>query len=76
MAKLESKVERTVPLSKITPASAPRSVCSRCLRPYHVDAEIEYICDTCRCAHYRGEFYICCSADAKRPLRAKEVKAA
>ena len=68
LAELESRVERTVSIDKITPASAPESVCSRCLRPYHVDAEIEYFCEKCGCAHYYREFYICCPVDAERPL--------
>ncbi len=66
LAQLESRVERTVPLDRITPARAPEAVCSRCLRPYHAsDAEIEYFCEKCGCAHYYGEFYICCPADAQ-----------
>ena len=69
MAELLTKPGPMVPLSKITPAKAPEAVCSRCLRPYHgTDQEIEYICDACGCAHYYGEFYICCPVDAKRQV--------
>jgi len=66
MASLESKVERTVPLSKITPAGAAETLCSHCLRPLY--GELEYICENCGANHYQGEFYICCPVDARRPL--------
>jgi len=69
MAQLVTKIDRTVSLSEIMPARAPDAVCSRCLRPYHgSDAEIKYVCDECGCAHYYGEFYICCPVDAERQV--------
>jgi len=68
LAELESRVERTVPISRIAPATTPKSLCSTCLRPYHKIAEVEYYCDACGAAHFVNEFYICCPVDAERPL--------
>jgi hypothetical protein len=68
MAKLESKVERMVPLSRIAPTTASEYVCSTCLRPYLGKEQVEYICEDCGAAHYFNQFYICCPADAERPL--------
>jgi len=67
MAKLETKTERMMPLSKITPARAAPYLCSRCFRPLPREP-LEYICENCGAWHYRGYFYICCPVDAERPL--------
>ena len=41
-------------------------LCSGCLRPKRY--KINYYCDNCGAAHYRGEIYICCRVDAERSL--------
>jgi predicted amidophosphoribosyltransferase len=66
IAELESRVERTVAISKITPARAAETLCSHCLRPLY--GELDYICENCGANHYKNEFYICCPVDAEKPL--------
>jgi hypothetical protein len=66
LAELESRHERTVLISDITPARAAETLCSHCLRPLY--GELDYICEACGANHYKGEFYICCPVDAERPL--------
>ena len=67
MAKLESSVERTIPVSRLVPAKAADYLCSHCLRPMPTGPE-EYICENCGAAHHVDQFYICCPVDAERPL--------
>jgi len=66
LAELESRHERTVLISDITPAREAETLCSHCLRPLY--GELDYICEACGANHYKGEFYICCPVDAERPL--------
>jgi hypothetical protein len=68
LAELESRVERTVSIDKITPAKEAETLCSHCLRPWAGKKQVEYYCEACGAAHYFNQFYICCPIDAERPL--------
>ena len=66
LAELESRDERIVRVSEITPPRAAETLCSHCLRPLY--GELNYVCEACGANHYVNEFYICCPVDAERPL--------
>jgi Zn finger protein HypA/HybF involved in hydrogenase expression len=67
LAQAQIRNERTIEVSKITPAKAAPYLCSHCLRPMP-EGKLEYICENCGANHYEGLFYICCPVDAERPL--------
>jgi hypothetical protein len=67
LAEIQSRDERSVAISQITPAKAADRLCSHCMRPMP-SRPVEYVCDECGAWHYVNEFYICCPVDAERPL--------
>jgi hypothetical protein len=67
LAKVETENERMVPISKLAPTRTPECLCSGCLRPKPA-GHVDYICMECGAWHYKDQIYICCPADAERPL--------
>jgi hypothetical protein len=68
LAELESRDERAIKVSDITPTSEAEILCSHCLRPYPGKDQIVYYCEGCGAAHYRGQFYVCCPVDERKPF--------